>query len=70
MFNSLLKIFANLVQLAEEGTKATVLIQALHDDLQKLQEENVRLNSDFQFLLQQFNQLGESTIAYSEIPPQ
>ena len=64
------KNFRNLVQLAEEGTKATVLIQALRDDLQKLQAENSRLNSDFQILLHKFNQLEESTSAYSEIPPE
>ena len=62
------KNFRNLVQLAEEGTKATVLIQALRDDLQKLQTENLQLNSDFQYLRQQLNQLEESTVAYSEVP--
>lgn len=62
--------FRDLVQLAEEGTKATVLLQSLRDDLQKLQAENSRLNSDFQILLHKFNQLEESTSAYSEIPPE
>ncbi|MBR0288818.1 MAG: hypothetical protein IJQ82_07550, partial [Selenomonadaceae bacterium] len=38
-------------------------------DLHKLQAENARLNSDFQFLLHKFNQLEESTAPYSEIPP-
>ncbi len=58
-----------MVQLAEEGTKANALVLTLRDDLQKLQAENARLNSDFQILLHQFNRLGESTVAYSEIPP-
>ena len=56
------------MQQAEEGTKVTVLVQSLRDDLQKLQSENFRLNSDFQFLRQQFNRLEESTATYSEIP--
>ena len=60
--------FRELVQLAEEGTKANTLILTLRDDLQKLQVENARLNSDFQFLLHKFYQLEESTSAYSEIP--
>lgn len=64
------KNFRNLVQLAEEGTKVAVLIQSLRDDLQKVQAENARLNSDFQFLLHKFNQLEESTSAYSKIPPE
>ena len=61
--------FRDLVQLAEEGTKAAVLLQFLRDDLHKLQAENSRLNSDFQFLLHKLNKLEESTVAYSEIPP-
>lgn len=61
--------FRDLVQLAEEGTKANALVLTLHDDLQKLQVENARLNSDFQFLLHKFNQLEESTSTYSEITP-
>ena len=60
--------FCELVQLAKEGTKANALVLTLRDDLQKLQEENARLNSDFQILLHKFNQLEESTSAYSEIP--
>ena len=61
--------FRELVQLAEEGTKANALVLTLRDDLHKLQAENSRLNSDFQFLLHKFNQLEESTSTYSEIPP-
>ena len=61
--------FRTLVQLAEEGTKAAVLLPSLCDDLQKLKAENSRLNSDFQFLLHKFNKLEEFTAAYSEITP-
>lgn len=64
------KNFRELVQLAEEGTKANALVLTLRDDLHKLQAENARLNSDFQFLLHKFNQLEESTSAYSKIPPE
>lgn len=61
--------FRDLVQLAEEGTKANALVLTLRDDLHKLQAENSRLNSDFQFLLHKLNKLEESTVAYLEIPP-
>ena len=60
--------FRDLVQMAEESTKAVVLIRSLNDDLKKVQAENARLNSDFQFLLHKFNQLEESTSSYSDIP--
>lgn len=62
------KNFRDLVQQAEEGTKAAVLIKSLRDDLQKLQAENLCPNSDFQYLRQQFNKLEESTATYVEIP--
>lgn len=60
--------FLTLKQFAENGVKATTLIDILKDDIEKLRRDDTQTNSDLRYFLHQLHTLEKSTANYTAVP--
>lgn len=61
--------FLLLKNLAEQGVKIAANFQLLSEQNEQLQHEKLKLSSDYNFLMHQFQHLQRSAEVYTQIPP-
>ena len=60
--------FLTIKQLAENGVKATAMIDLLKDDIEKLRRDDAQAKSDLSYCLNQLHKLEKSTANYTAVP--